>query len=153
MTDETKKLLLSYGLSQQQVASKALNLFVDVCAKETGILDKEMIARRAEYEQRIQKLHWTLIEAETRIREAEFAKATIKGLEQKQADLEQQIEQLKKQKNSESIDDAKTRNFMALCEWLTEHYSEQQIKSLCNVGKGFFGGWIDPPAEFTKKRI
>ena len=156
MTEETKNLLMRHGLSKQQVESRALNMFVELAGERQGLLDKEIVARNRELEEQNTKLAVRLMNAETTIEttiiKAGAAQAELERLTAEKEHLQAEIEALRETKLNESIDDAKTRNFMALIEWLDENYNEQQIKSFCNIGKGFFGGWIDPPAEIANNK-
>ena len=152
MTEETKNLLMCHGLSKSQVESKVLDEFVKIAGEQQGLLDKEIVARNRELKEQCAKLHWELITAENTIREANSARGELERLTAEKEHLQAEIEALRETKLNESIDDAKTRNFMALIEWLDENYNEQQIKSFCNIGKGFFGGWIDPPAEIANNK-
>lgn len=152
MTEETKDLLMRYGLSKQQVESKALNVFVELAGMQQGLLDKEIVARNKELQERFTRLTCSLMTAEATIRNADKARDELKRLTSEKERLQAEIEALRETKLNESIDDAKTRNFMALIEWLDKNYNEQQIKSFCNIGKGFFGGWIDPPAEIVNNK-
>lgn len=152
MTEDTKGLLMRYGLSKQQVESKALNVFVELAGMQQGLLDKEIVARNKELQERFTRLSLSLMTAEATIRNADIARGELKRLTSEKEQLQAEIEALRETKLNESIDDAKTRNFMALIEWLDKNYNEQQIKSFCNIGKGFFGGWIDPPAEIVNNK-
>ena len=152
MTEETKQLLMQHGLSKQQVESKALNVFVELAGMQQGLLDKEIVARNKELRERSTRLTYSLMTAEATIRNADKARDELKRLTSEKEQLQAEIEALRETKLNESIDDAKTRNFMALIEWLDKNYNEQQIKSFCNIGKGFFGGWIDPPAEIVNNK-
>ena len=152
MTEETKDLLMRYGLSKQQVESKALNVFVELAGMQQGLLDKEIVARNEELQERFTRLTCSLMTAMATIRNADKARDELKRLTSEKERLQAEIEALRETKLNESIDDAKTRNFMALIEWLDKNYNEQQIKSFCNIGKGFFGGWIDPPAEIVNNK-
>ena len=152
MTEKTKQLLMQHGLSKQQVESKALDVFVRIAAEEQGLLDREIMALNASLREKNSRLQGEVYEAESIIRRSAQARRSIDELKAEIEKLQAEIEALRETKLNESIDDAKTRNFMALIEWLDKNYNEQQIKSFCNIGKGFFGGWIDPPAEIVNNK-
>ena len=63
MTEETKDLLMRYGLSKQQVESKALNVFVELAGMQQGLLDKEIVARNEELQERFTRLTCSLMTA------------------------------------------------------------------------------------------
>ena len=150
MTEETKQLLMQRGLSKQQVESRALDLFVMIAAEEQGLLDREIEALNKSLRQENSRLQEKVYEAKSIIQRSETARGSINRLEAEIEKLRAELEQLRVTKENESIDSANARNFMGICEWLSRNFTEQQIKSFCNLGKGFFGGWIDPPQEIQK---
>ena len=147
MTAETKKLLKAKGLTDQQINSHVLDQFITIVAEESGVLERETLEKNKvlkrqnfDLDRQLMNLRYELTEAKRVIQHAE-------SLEENIARLEEEVARLRQLKQNELIDDAKVRNFMGMVRWLADNYSEQQIKSFCNIGKGFFGGWIDPPAE------
>lgn len=163
MTDEERarreRLIYKWGMTRQQAYSKVLDLFIRACANEEGLLKEceleayEKFKKEAEEEEgRAGSMRATVWKLEQQLRSlpSEIDAAAIRDLTKEREELEAQVEELRKQKESESIDDAKVRNFMNMITWMQENFSEQEIISFCNMGKGFFGGYIDPPTQSQK---
>ena len=157
---EWRELLINkYGMTKQQAYSKVLDIFIFACANEEGLLKEceleayEKFKKEAEEEERradsMRATVWKL-EQQLQSLPSEIDAAAIRDLSKERDELEKQVAELRKLKETESIDDAKIRNYLNMITWMQENFSEQEIISFCNMGKGFFGGWIDPPAQFRK---
>ena len=163
MTDEEmarrERLISRWGMTRQQAYSKVLDIFIRACANEDGILKEceleeyERFKEEVEAEERrANSLYETVLKLERKLHSlpSEIDAAAIRDLTKEREELEAQVEELRKLKESESIDDAKVRNFKNMITWMQENFSEQEIISFCNMGKGFFGGYIDPPTQSQK---
>ena len=153
MTDETRNLLIGrYGMTAQQIDSKGVHLFIQACASEEWLLEKAMAEEvEALRNERDDLAKWIAKVQKLLSKDMPWLQENIARLKEEKKQAEEKLAAIKQQILEESIDDRRTRNFLNMVCWFKDNdFTEQEIKSFCNIGKGFFGGWIDPPEEIGR---